>query len=320
MKKLLAELNKFKAKNHPILDNVLLQDGYLTMFDLEHSISVKTEFKERGLVPFDLLKKVGSKFDNVNISFAGKQAVLSSGDKKFTTTCDNIDDYPFIPKVQGDMLFSFEMNKDVRTLEKFVSKDEMRPAMMGVHFGKTHLAATNGHMLKWIEYAGSEHEFIMPKQLFKMVDGVYNVYKTDGKAIAFVSEDITYTFRAIDATYPDYPQVIPAERPIAFKIDKKELIECIDAALISANSVTNLIVIDMIQQKMTSEDIDMGTEFSCPLKLEMLRGEGFRIGFNGALLNTCLSGIADSEITMEYVQGNKPVIMNGNTLLMPLML
>lgn len=171
--------------------------------------------------------------------------------------------------------------------------------------------------------------------------------------VKFVNKHFTLYSRAYDERYPQYKNVIPQlEKINHFEIEMKtvDLIKIIKQAMVTANKVTNRIVFNMksVQFNLVSiqsEDLDFGVEFKkdivvrfrpvhnvketlvintenkqelIPLEMPTLF-DAFAL--NGKFLLEILKWINPGDTIVFSVEApNRAIIINGNNLLMPVMI
>lgn len=306
----------------PILENFLfdIRDGLLTIFATDLEISLKSSLPVTSdenvsiVVPAKLLFEIVRSLNDTDITFrleeGGKiNLVTENGEYKLSYL--DPEEYPEIPVFPG------EDNKDeVRELElagagvKFafdhtafaMSKEEMRPAMMGtlLEFAEEGLrfVATDGHrlvnfLMKGVG-EGIDDQYIIPEKavnvLAKIVDEqIIKVYLSKTH-ISFVLKDIELITRLIGQKYPDYKSVIPLENEFKMKIKTKELQNAIKRMMLFSTSNTRRVKFSVESNKLeiSAEDLDLGTSGKESLYCEY-DGTPLSIGFNAAYVNDMLA-------------------------------
>jgi DNA polymerase-3 subunit beta len=135
--------------------------------------------------------------------------------------------------------------------------------------------------------------------------------------------------RLIDARFPDYKAVIPAENPYRLTISRADFISTLRRVGIFANKTTNQVVLDIKGNAVTisAQDIDFSYEGKEMLSCQY-SGEDMKIAFNAKLMLELVNNLEGTEVLLELSSPTragifKPVEIVENeellTLLMPLM-
>lgn len=328
----------------PVLENFLfdIKGGLLTIFatdleiSLKSSLPVTTSDELSVVVPAKLLFDIVRSLKETDILFkvdsVGNKMQLVTDNGEYTITYLEADEYPDIPVFPG------EENKDqVVELElagsglKYafdhtsfaMSKEEMRPAMMGtlLEFVDEGLrfVATDGHrlvnMLMKGVGQGVDNQYIIPEKavtvLSKLVDdNAVKVYLSKTH-VSFILKDIELITRLIGQKYPDYKSVIPLENEFHMKVKTKELQDAIKRMMLFSTSTTRRVKFSVADNKLeiSAEDHDMGTAGKENLFCEY-DGEPLEIGFNSAYVNDILShNPGEKELTFNLHSPTKAVII-----------
>ncbi len=246
----------------PILSNVLLraEDNQLTLTATNMEIAtvqyVNAKAKKNGTitVPAKLLAEFVSNLpkENVLLSAKDEKLVISAGKYKSTINGILADDFPELPKIDEEEAATFKINVDIfkEAVNEVIiaaSNDTTRPALTGVFFNTFNnslfIAATDGYRLadrKFVEKVQSEIKVIVPTNALQEVirsisDNVeeIEVLITDSQ-IRFRMGEIEITSKLIDASFPDYRQLIPKDCTNIIELDKAELIRMTKVAALFA--------------------------------------------------------------------------------------
>lgn len=317
MKKQLELLSKFsKNKALPIIsDQVRIQDGFLTATDLESYVKIPTSISGAGVYMISEIKKVLAKYPDADIT-AGEKLTISTGKRDFGFTSSDIDDYPRDPEV-GPKVGVIRINKEFKNLSKFLSTDELRPAMTGVFVDKNVCIATDAQKLRVLRNCVySDESFILPKAVMNVPDGEYEIHY-NGIWVILRSE-LEFGFRKIDARYPDYNMVIPKydDMEIRMIVGKSEFDSVLDDAMMIANQKTRQVYLDIPSGVLSAEDIDFNREFKAQLSFTASQGE-IKTSFNAEFMRTCLLD-QDDTVEIRWIDTNRPIMVGPDTLLMPL--
>jgi DNA polymerase-3 subunit beta len=231
--------------------------------------------------------------------------------------------------VSGDVL------KMIKKVSFACSKDEYRPAMLGVYFAvsenKLSIVATDSYMMAIYEkpIECEDIEFIVPVSIVSILEKVkdkcqiyfqYNKKKDFFAKMRFECNEFTLTTRVIEQSFPAYKKVIPSSFNSCVIIDVKELRSCINRVSLFSDKTTSKVKVigdDNILTISAQGDTESALEkyyLSTPFNAEFV--------LNYKLWNNGLAFIGQ-ECEIKFFEKNKPIIFenaeeNLTYLLMPL--
>ncbi|MEW6506727.1 MAG: DNA polymerase III subunit beta [Bacteroidota bacterium] len=327
----------------PILENFLFEvkDGLLTIYatdleiSLKSSLSIATEDNVKVVVPARLLNDVVRSFSDTTIHFklsSNKKINLITDTGKYVINYLDSDEFPDIPTVTEDknikeineaVINGVELRKAFEKTAFAMSKEEMRPAMMGTLFEFTddglRIVTTDGHrlvnMLKKSIKASINQQYVIPERavsvLLKILDEKdVKIYLTKSY-ISFKLNDIELITRLIAQKYPDYNSVIPLENEFLLKINTKEIHNAIKRMMLFSTSTTRRVKFSIRKESLeiSAEDLDTGSSGEEKVVCEYT-GEDLEIGFNSAYVNDVLNHMIDNEeIIFKLHSSTKAVII-----------
>lgn len=119
------------------------------------------------------------------------------------------------------MKFSI-LKKELKAISRFAAIKDIRYYLQGVHIVQnnrgTYMEATNGHMLGRLLVLDTpmpEASTILPLEAVKTLCGTAKSgdewlhFEVDGVKISVISGNNTYTFQAVEGTFPDCDRVVP---------------------------------------------------------------------------------------------------------------
>ena len=246
---------------------------------------------------------------------------------------------------------SKQMTLDVDLLVNGINKtifatadDELRPVMCGVYFNfdadALTFVATDAHKLvKYSTECASESSasFILPKKpanllksvLLKEEDAIDVSF--DSRTVVFNLKNHTLVCRLIEGNYPNYNAVIPANNPNKVLVDRAELINGIRRVAVCSNPTTNLIRMDIADNRinLTAQDIDFSVSANETISCSY-DGQPMSIGFKSTFLVEILANIETPTVLIELADSTragvfKPVYDDKQSsatlmLLMPMMI
>ena len=255
------------------------------------------------------------------------------------------------PATQTQGAESKSLTLDVDVLVSGINKtifatadDELRPVMNGVYFDFSTetltFVATDAHKL--VKYA-AEHNgdfssaFILPKKpanllknLLLKEDEPIQV-EFDAKNVTFQLKNFKLVCRLIEGNYPNYNAVIPASNPNKVLVDRVEFVNGIKRVAVCSNPTTNLIRMDIANNKvnLTAQDIDFSVSANETISCSY-DGQPVTIGFKSTFLVEILSNIDTPTVVIELADSTragvfKPVYDDKQSsetlmLLMPMMI
>ena len=256
--------------------------------------------------------------------------------------------YPAVPTLSAEKK---ELELDVDVLVNGINKtifatadDDFRPVMNGIfiNFSPTALTFVGTDAHKLVKYE-SEREtdingsFILPKKPANLLKSVL-LKEEDAIKVAFDSKNALFTLknhtlvcRLIEGNYPNYNAVIPANNPNKVLVDRIELVNGIKRVAVCSNPTTNLIRMDIEENRinLTAQDIDFSVSANETISCSY-DGQPITIGFKSTFLVEILSNIETPTVVIELADSRragvfKPVYdeKQSNTslmLLMPMMI
>lgn len=256
-------------------------------------------------------------------------------------------DYPELPSLVDANEIETTAGTFRRAINKTafaVSKDALRPAMMGVYFQirpeHARIVATDGHRLvKFItdDLAGKESfDFIVPEKALAL------------SAKAATSDDSPCTIRVgsgyvmvdfgngkvmgrlIDEQYPNYEAVIPVENEKKLVVSRDALLASVRRVALYSSSVTHQVRLKLDNNRVTisAEDIERSSEARETVLAEY-RSESMEIGFNAVYLTEVLSNVDAEDAVLEFSTPNRAGVVTPASqpqseevlmLIMPVML
>jgi DNA polymerase-3 subunit beta len=272
---------------------------------------------------------------------------LTSDNGKYKVMGENPDNFPKEPAADDTTGFTMTSGALVTAINKTifaVSGDDLRPAMTGVFFELTkdgvQFVATDAHRL--VRYkrtdakATKTDSFIVPKKPLNLIknalpdnDDEINISYNSNHL--FVSHgDVQMICRLIDARFPDYKVVIPAENPYHLIVNKHDFQNALRRVSVFSNKSTNQVALSITgsELQMAAQDVDFSFEGNERMNCQY-NGEDLQIAFNAKFLIEMLSAADTDDVRVELSTPTKAGLVKpteqgeGEDLLMlvmPLML
>ena len=342
----------------PILEDFLfeIQDKKLNVVatDLETVMRVQmdVESKTNGKVCIpakillDSLKNIADQplTFNIDKSFAVE---ITSDNGKYKVMGENPDNFPKEPTADDTTGFTMSSNALLTAINKTlfaVSNDDLRPAMTGVFFELTkdsvQFVATDAHRLvhyKRTDTKGAKTEsFIVPKKPLNLLknalpDNEDELTISYNSNHLFVNHGSTQMIcRLIDARFPDYKVVIPADNPYRLIVNKADFQNALRRVNVFSNKSTNQVALNITgsELQMAAQDVDFSFEGNERMNCQY-DGEDLQIAFNAKFLIEMLNAADTEDVRLELSTPTKAGLIKpteqaeGEDLLMlvmPLML
>lgn len=272
---------------------------------------------------------------------------ITSDNGKYKVMGENPDNFPKEPLADNADSFTTTSSAFSEGINKTlfaVSNDDLRPAMTGVYFEMSkkslQFVATDAHRLVRYKRADincpAEASFIAPKKPLTLLKNALPA-NDDKITVSYSSNHLFVTHgstrlscRLIDARFPDYKVVIPAENPYLLTVNKSDLQSALRRLQIFSNKSTNQVIISITgsEMQLNAQDIDFSFEGNERMNCNY-NGEDMQIAFNAKFLIDLLSATHSEEVNIELSSSTKagiikPVEQVENEdllmLLMPLMI
>ncbi|NDA60421.1 MAG: DNA polymerase III subunit beta [Chitinophagia bacterium] len=324
----------------PILEDFLFEinDKKLTVVatDLETVMRVQMEVESKtngkvcipAKILIDSLKNIPDQplTFHIDKNFAVE---ITSDNGKYKVMGENPDNFPKEPAADDTTSFTMTSNALLTAINKTlfaVSNDDLRPAMTGVFFELTpksvQFVATDAHRL--VRYkrtdttATKNDSFIVPKKPLNLLK---NALPANDEPLTvsynanhlFVSHGETQMIcRLIDARFPDYKVVIPADNPYHLTVNKADF----------QNALRRVNVF------MAAQDIDFSFEGNERMSCQY-NGEDLQIAFNAKFMIEMLNAADTEDVRLELSTPSKAGLIKPSEqaegedllmLVMPLML
>jgi DNA polymerase III subunit beta len=250
-------------------------------------------------------------------------------------------DYPALPELTESDKIETTGTLLRRAIQKTgfaVSKDALRPAMMGIFFqinsegGKA--VATDGHRLVKLSLESMKTEsellFVVPEKAMalaaKVADDAPCTISVDGGYVAFDFDRSRVLARLIDEPYPNYQAVIPVDNEKQLTVNRESMLAAVRRVALYSSSMTNQIRLGISADsvKISAEDIERASEAHETVAGEF-QGEEMVIGFNAVYLTEVLSNIDAEEVLFEFSSPNRAGVVtpleqkDGESMMMLIM-
>ena len=336
-----------KKNSLPILANILIeaQDNNLILSSTDMDISLVEQIKcnvmENGSttinsqIIYDIVRKLDDNSDIEIISNNGKLLTLRSVGSRFSLACLPKEDYPLINNDNQNSDIKINSKTLYKLIDKTkfaISNEETRYFLNGLYFNVTNennknivtLVGTDGHRLAKFshEIQGKIEQFpgvIIPKKtiyelskLLSEIDRDIQISISSNKII-FIIDDITFTSKLIDGSFPDYKRVIPNDNVNVLKINRYKLLSAVDRVSTIANEKSPVIKFKLLQNVLNLNTINSENSTASEYLEIDYNGDEIEIGFNSKYIMDIVNNLEDDEISIYLKDNTSPIIAQENS-------
>jgi len=309
----------------PILNHILfsVKGNTLSMraTDIEITYTLKLDVlgDEDGAValPVRLLQEITNELPDTELTFTwsdDNRVTLTTTGGTYKIVGRPALDFPDAPELGPVNSLEIKSNVLRRTVDKTVfavSKDELKPALLGVLFelkkDQLRAVATDGHRLvKYTTRDFSSPEFegniIVPPKFLSLIqsfldDGESINLAVGEKYISLSTENATIFSRLIDEQYPDYSSVIPSNNEKTVTLNSKDLVTTVRRVSIFSNRTTHQVALKLHPGYL--EVFTEDPEASTSAKEQVLAdydGEELTLGYNSIYLKDMLKNVETERV------------------------
>jgi len=330
-----------KKTTMPILNNVLLktENKKLRIIATDREISLISDYDadviEKGEITlsakklYEMVREIQGEI--IHISKSNNVVKVTSQRATYKIPGLPADDFPTVSdekdirinNIKGSIL------KDLISKTAFaMATDEMRKNLNGVLLeaksdGTNNLlrmVATDGHRLALAKIETSEPYPEMDKGIIIPRKGLMEVKRIidENESVGFglnknmfiiKTENTLLKVSLVDADYPDYKRVIPAEKGIGVVLNKESFLHALRRMNVVSSERYSGVIISFAKDKITlnSTNLDVG-EATEEIDIAY-SGEDIDVGFNVNYLIDGISVINDESILLEVGVGLKPSVI-----------
>jgi DNA polymerase-3 subunit beta len=150
--------------------------------------------------------------------------------------------------------------------------------------------------------------------IIRTLDGITDDIRVlfDKNQIAFEGKDIYLMSRVIDATFPDYKQIIPKVFVTEVVVLKQDLVDSLKTSHVFSDKFNQINVKALPSKKsfiVSTKNSDVG-EYTNSID-SSVTGQDVDINFNHKYLSECFQSIDSDSIAISISGSNKPLVMRG---------
>ena len=230
-------------------------------------------------------------------------------------------DFPALPELSGNLSIEAEgalLRRAITKTSFAVSRDALRPAMMGVYFqieqDEGRAVATDGHRLVKLTSSNltsdEAADFIVPEKAMSLVariagDDTCSILVDEGY-VGFHFAGSRVLARLIDESYPNYEAVIPTENNRHMTVNRDSMLAAVKRVGLYSSNMTNQIRLSIEKDRVevSAEDIERASAARETVRCDY-DDEDMVIGFNSIYLNEVLDHIDAEEVVFAFSSPNR---------------
>lgn len=309
----------------------------LTANDMELGIETKIEgeIAERGVIALDakIFSEIVRKLPDSDVTIetdASFKTTITCEKAKFNIVGKSGDDFSYIPYIERNepiVMSQFTLKEVIRQTIFSIADNDNNKLMTGELFeieeNDLKVVSLDGHRIsiRNIELKNnySHKKVVVPGKTLQEVSKILpgsaedevSIFLTDNH-IVFEFENTTVVSRLIEGEYFKIEQMLSSDYETKVKINKRELLDCIDrATLLVKEGDKKPIIMNITDGTMElkinsfigsmNEDIDIAKE-----------GKDILIGFNPKFFIDALRVIDEEEVTLYMVNPKAPCFIKDN--------
>ena len=309
----------------------------LTANDMELGIETKIEgeIAERGVIALDakIFSEIVRKLPDSDVTIetdASFKTTITCEKAKFNIVGKSGDDFSYIPYIERNepiVMSQFTLKEVIRQTIFSIADNDNNKLMTGELFeieeNDLKVVSLDGHRIsiRNIELKNnySHKKVVVPGKTLQEVSKILpgsaedevSIFLTDNH-IVFEFENTTVVSRLIEGEYFKIEQMLSSDYETKVKINKRELLDCIDrATLLVKEGDKKPIIMNITDGTMElkinsfigsmNEDIDIATE-----------GKDILIGFNPKFFIDALRVIDEEEVTLYMVNPKAPCFIKDD--------
>ncbi len=324
----------------PILNNVLIRVDkkkvslITTNLDMAVIDFLPVSSSEDGVVtiPAKLLAEFVSnlpKGETVKIESKDTKVNITAGKYSSTINGSLADDFPELPEIveKEAVVYKIGVDEFKTSINQVIiasSNDMTRPALTGVYFNTNDntlaIAATDGYRLaekKIIKKVESEVKAIVPSSSLQEVlrsisDEVEEIeISFNEDLVRFRLGEVEIISKLIDASFPDYPKLIPKNNDIEVTLDREELTRVTRLAALFSRSVGGSIVCET-KTPDTFLVKSIANEFGeNDSKIEVKTDKEGKVNLNSRFLLDALNVLEEKSIEFKFSSHVTPILIKN---------
>jgi DNA polymerase III subunit beta len=326
-----------KKNTIPILSNLLLEavSGKLVIRGTDLDVSISTVCEAEVLAEGAVCLHAKKLFEIVRALPEANIEIRCDEQEQVTLTCERSrfkllglakGNFPIIPEFRNaGAHFPAELFQSFVSRAIFaVTNEESRYALNGAKFELSdkgiRMVATDGHRLSFIEKQGKFAEDLMIETIIpkKTLTELLKLSGDAEETVEFTKDENHLFFKfgkrllvskMLNGQFPNYEMVLPKDNRNKVSIESERLAAAVRRVALMADERSHAIKIEIGSNQMTitaqASDVGEAGE-SLPVDYD---GEQITAGFNATYLNDFLNTTQDSQVSLEFKDGNSQALL-----------
>lgn len=251
--------------------------------------------------------------------------LIKCGRSKFNIAIRDGWEFPKLDMVSRDkcITISQEMFKDAIRQTIFSASiadtNKLMTGLLVTFTDKLKVVALDGHRIAIreypIDYDGEPVEMIIPskslQELIKVLsEGDMNIYYTDSQ-VAFQFDQKLIETRLLDGKFYDIDKLTVKEFSTTVKVDRQELLACVDRATLLVKEIDRKPVMFTIGETLKAEIVTQLGSMDEEIEIEA-NGEVMHIALNPRFLMDVLRVLDETKVTLYLNDEKSPCYINGD--------
>jgi len=335
-----------KKSTMPVLGNVLVRarDGILELLATDLVVGITATLPVEVKKPGSIAAGAKDLFDRVRMMPEGQVSLevtegssLSlkslAGARRYTLFGLPGDEFPRLPVPEGTNTVDIEvqaMSRLIQTTYFSISSDETRvhlsSALFELEDNRVRMVTTDGHRLSKMEVRAAElsgkASMLIPLkgilELRRLCDEAMNEADADGVKVKVLQSgpnvffelgSYRFSVKLVEAQFPPYQQVIPAQSSLALRAPRAPLADALKAVSLAASDRTGGVKLTLTDGtlRVESESPEAGAGFD-EVAVEYT-GTPLTIGLNARYLLDVLNAIVDDEVILGITGELDPAVV-----------
>jgi DNA polymerase-3 subunit beta len=266
---------------------------------------------------------------NITLESKDGNVLISTSTNTTLVKTFSPEDFPSIPKLEGTKSIEISPKVLVKGFKSVVysaSVSTVKPELASVYVykdaGELIFVSTDSFRLaeKRIKVKDSLDfpPIIIPAKnvndIIRVLDGLSDDVRVffDKNQIAFEGKDVYLMSRVIDATFPDYKQIIPKIFVTEVVVLKQDLVDSLKTSHVFSDKFNQVNIKALPSKKsftIATKNSDVG-EYTNAID-SSVTGQDLDINFNHKYLSDCFQSIDADSISVSISGANKPLVMRG---------
>ncbi len=271
--------------------------------------------------------------DIISVTSIGvTQVNISSGKSKFVLNGMDGNEYPKLPKVDGEsfIIKGSTLKSLIEKTSYAVANSEVRPILTGINLfienDKLGMVATDSHRLSRV--VGDEIQSIpltenitLPGKTLKELSSIIGdteeiLIKESASQIVFQSDKLYVMSRLLQGQYPPTERLIPVDHKTRLTVDRKSFLSSIERSAILTDGDKKVVTLTIAEQnngifetiELSHRSSELGQSKE-EIIVEGIEGDELTISFNPTFMIEALKRIDDEKVVIEFSGSMRPFIL-----------